>query len=156
MSFLAPSGSVSAELLRRRAAEPLRPSVAQEVPGGLFGDLLGQRELLPRRAEEFPALFTAREKTPALFAVVEHGPGPTAERYAAEHKRFLEQHNPAVLHQQSDPASYLSSVGQQAAEMYRHLMYQHDRRRLSDTVAASREALRPVRSLVVRSEPVLE
>ena len=50
---------------------------------------------------------------------------PLAEKYAAEHKRFLEAHNPSVLHQQSDPTSYLSSVGQTAAEMYRHLMHQH-------------------------------
>ena len=40
---------------------------------------------------------------------------PMAERFAAEHKRFLEQHDPSVLSQQSDPTSYLSSVGQTVA-----------------------------------------
>ena len=40
---------------------------------------------------------------------------PKAERFAAEHKRFLEQHDPSVLSQLSDPASYLSSVGQTVA-----------------------------------------
>ena len=45
-----------------------------------------------------------------------------ADKYAAEHKRFLEEHNPAVLRGQSDPTSYLSSVGETAAEMFWHLM----------------------------------
>lgn len=39
---------------------------------------------------------------------------PMAERFAVEHKRFLEQH-PSVLSQQSDPTGYLSSVGQTVA-----------------------------------------
>jgi hypothetical protein len=52
---------------------------------------------------------------------------PLAERFAAEHKRFLEENNPSVLSQQSDPTSYLSSVGETAADRYRDLMYRHDR-----------------------------
>jgi hypothetical protein len=48
-----------------------------------------------------------------------------ADKYAAEHKRFLEDHNPSVLRGQSDADSYLSSVGRSAAEMFEHLMYQH-------------------------------
>ena len=50
------------------------------------------------------------------------------ERFALEHKRFLEEHNPSVLRGQSDADSYLSSVGQQAADMLEHLMIQaqHD------------------------------
>jgi hypothetical protein len=47
------------------------------------------------------------------------------ERFALEHKRFLEDHNPSVLRGQSDADSYLSSVGRSAAEMFEHLMYQH-------------------------------
>ena len=53
---------------------------------------------------------------------------PLAERFAAEHKRFLEENNPSVLRGLSDPTSYLSSVGQTAADMLEHLMVQavHD------------------------------
>ena len=53
---------------------------------------------------------------------------PMAERFAAEHKRFLEENNPSVLRGLSDPTSYLSSVGQTAADMLEHLMVQavHD------------------------------
>ena len=44
------------------------------------------------------------------------------ERFALEHKRFLEEHNPSVLHGQSDPDSYLSSVGRAAGERWDHVM----------------------------------
>jgi hypothetical protein len=47
------------------------------------------------------------------------------EKYAAEHKRFLEENNPSVLRGLSDPTSYLSSVGEQAAERYEDLMFRH-------------------------------
>jgi hypothetical protein len=50
---------------------------------------------------------------------------PTAKCFAAEHKRFLEEHNPAVLRGQSDPTSYLSSVGLTAADMLEQIMVQH-------------------------------
>ena len=52
---------------------------------------------------------------------------PRAERYAAEHKRFLQENRPDVWRQlqQKDPHSYLSSVGNQAAEMFRYLMHQY-------------------------------
>ena len=50
---------------------------------------------------------------------------PLAERFAAEHRRFLEEHNPSVLRGQSDPTSYLSSVGRSAAVTLEHLMSQH-------------------------------
>ena len=46
---------------------------------------------------------------------------PMAERFAAEHKRFLEEHNPSVLRGQSDRPA-ISSVGETAAEMFWHLM----------------------------------
>jgi hypothetical protein len=36
----------TAEFLRRRAAEPLRATQSQEIPRRLFGDLLGQTDLL--------------------------------------------------------------------------------------------------------------
>jgi len=49
------------------------------------------------------------------------------QRFAQEHKRFLEDNNPDVLRQQSDPTSYLSSVGNQAAERWEHLMSQYNR-----------------------------
>ena len=49
-----------------------------------------------------------------------------AQRYAEEHKRFLEEHNPDVLRKQSDPTSYLSSVGQEAEDRHLHLMLQHN------------------------------
>ncbi len=47
---------------------------------------------------------------------------PLAERFAEEHRRFLEENNPRVLSQQDDPSSYLSSVGRQAAESWEHQM----------------------------------
>ena len=47
---------------------------------------------------------------------------PTALRYAAEHKWFLQENNPSVLSGQSDPTSYLYSVGSQAARRLEHLM----------------------------------
>ena len=43
-----------------------------------------------------------------------------------EHNQFLEAHNAGVLRQQSDSTSYLSSVGEEAAEMYDHLMSKHN------------------------------
>ena len=46
---------------------------------------------------------------------------PMAHRFA-EHKRFLEDNNPSVLRGQKDPNSYLSSVGEQASQMFRDLM----------------------------------
>lgn len=49
-----------------------------------------------------------------------------AKRFAEEHKRFLEEHNPAVLRGQYDQTSYLSSVGHQAAERYALLMMSHN------------------------------
>ena len=48
-----------------------------------------------------------------------------AKRYAEEHKRFLEENNPSVLRQQSDRHSYLSSVGQQAAQRFADQMFKH-------------------------------
>ena len=50
---------------------------------------------------------------------------PLEQRYADEHRRFLEENNPSVLSRQSDPSSYLSSVGETAAQMHRHLMFSH-------------------------------
>ncbi|HXW72555.1 MAG TPA: TnpV protein [Methylocella sp.] len=47
-----------------------------------------------------------------------------AKDYAEAHRKFLEENNPSVLRGQSDPNSYLSSVGQQAEEMFEHLMIQ--------------------------------
>jgi hypothetical protein len=52
---------------------------------------------------------------------------PLAERLAQEHERFLEEHNPSVLRGQSDRTSYLSSVGQQAADQVRFLVSQYRR-----------------------------
>lgn len=50
-----------------------------------------------------------------------------AKRYAEEHKRFLQEHRPDVWRrlQQDDPNSYLSSVGQQAAQRFMDLMSKH-------------------------------
>lgn len=52
-----------------------------------------------------------------------------AKEFAEEHKRFLVEHRPDVWRklQQSDPDSYLSSVGEQASDRYWTLMrqYQH-------------------------------
>jgi len=47
-----------------------------------------------------------------------------AKDHAEEHRKFLEENNPSVLRQQSDPNSYLSSVGEQAESMFEHLMSQ--------------------------------
>jgi hypothetical protein len=47
---------------------------------------------------------------------------PLAQRYAEEHRRFLEENNPTVLSGQDDPTSYLYSVGSQAAERLGHFM----------------------------------
>ena len=48
-----------------------------------------------------------------------------AQHYARLHKQFLEENNPSVLKGQPDRNSYLSSVGQQAEEMFEHLMTQY-------------------------------
>jgi hypothetical protein len=77
---------------------------------------------------------------------------PMAKRFAQEHKQFLERHNPSVLSQQSDPHSYLSSVGQEAAESFGHQMAKF---------ANSREVqklphLERVRALQNHRESVLE
>jgi hypothetical protein len=48
-----------------------------------------------------------------------------ADKYAAKHKRFLEENNPSVLRGLSDPTSISLRLGEQAAERYEHLMYQH-------------------------------
>ena len=48
---------------------------------------------------------------------------PLAERFAAEHRRFLEENNPSVLSKQDDPESYLSSAGSLAAESFRHQVH---------------------------------
>jgi Transposon-encoded protein TnpV len=47
-----------------------------------------------------------------------------AKVYAEQHRRFLEEKNPSVQRGQRDQNSYLSSVGQQAEEMFLHLMMQ--------------------------------
>jgi Transposon-encoded protein TnpV len=52
-------------------------------------------------------------------------PHPLAAKFGAEHKRFLEEHNPAVLRGLSDSTSYLSSVGETAADRCEHLMFQY-------------------------------
>lgn len=69
----------TAELLRRKSAEPMRASIPQEIPGGLFGDLLGQEELFrnvndvsEQQLRERPA-----RETPA--AVVASTPRATAQ-----------------------------------------------------------------------------
>jgi hypothetical protein len=48
-----------------------------------------------------------------------------AKDYAEEHRKFLEENNPSVLRGQKDPSSYLSLVGEQAEEMFEHLMIQY-------------------------------
>jgi hypothetical protein len=53
-----------------------------------------------------------------------------AEDYAKEHLRFLKENRPDVLKQlrkQGDLNSYLSSVGEQASEMFSTLMMQYKR-----------------------------
>jgi hypothetical protein len=56
-----------------------------------------------------------------------------AKDYAEEHRKFLEENNPSVLRGQKDPNSYLSLVGEQAEDMFGHLMMQrmHQVRNLS-------------------------
>ncbi len=49
----------------------------------------------------------------------------SAEEYADQHRKFLEENNPSVLHGLKDPNSYLSSVGQTAAERLEHIMSLH-------------------------------
>ena len=53
---------------------------------------------------------------------------PRAERYAAQHRQFLAENNPDVLRelkQSGDLNSYLSSVGEQAAQTFEQLMMRH-------------------------------
>jgi hypothetical protein len=53
---------------------------------------------------------------------------PLAMRYAEEHERFLRENKPAVLrglHRSGDLDSYLSSVGEQAAERFEMMMRQY-------------------------------
>jgi Transposon-encoded protein TnpV len=53
---------------------------------------------------------------------------PTARQYAEEHRRFLEENNPGVLdglRQSGSLDSYLSSVGEEASQMFDHLMNQY-------------------------------
>jgi hypothetical protein len=50
---------------------------------------------------------------------------PLVQRFADEHRLFLEDNNPDVLRQQDDPTSYIYSVGSQAAERWEHLMSQY-------------------------------
>jgi hypothetical protein len=47
-----------------------------------------------------------------------------AEDYAEQHRRFLVENNPSVLRGQKDPSGYLSLVGEQAEEMFGHMMMQ--------------------------------
>jgi hypothetical protein len=54
-----------------------------------------------------------------------------AKDYAEEHRKFLVENNPSVLSGQKDQNSYLSLVGQQAEEMFEHLMTQR-RRQVQD------------------------
>ena len=52
-----------------------------------------------------------------------------AERYAQEHKRFLEENRPDVLEQlrqSGDLNSYLSSVGEQARDRYAAALAQYN------------------------------
>ena len=52
---------------------------------------------------------------------------PAAERYAQEHRKFLEENNPTVLEglrQSGELDSYLFVVGDQANEMFMTLMKQ--------------------------------
>lgn len=51
-----------------------------------------------------------------------------AQKFADQHLKFLQEHNPAALQEirrSGDLNSYLSSVGQQAEEMYLNLMHQY-------------------------------
>jgi hypothetical protein len=57
---------------------------------------------------------------------------PSAAEYAQDHLKFLKEERPDVLdqlRQSSDLNSYLSSVGEEAEQMYDDLMrlYQHSR-----------------------------
>jgi hypothetical protein len=47
-----------------------------------------------------------------------------AKDYAEEHRKFLVENNPSVLSGQKDQSSFLSMVGEQAEEMFLHLMMQ--------------------------------
>ena len=51
----------------------------------------------------------------------------TAQRFSDEHHRFLKENRPDVLRQfqPHDLTSYLSSVGEQASEMFLTLMMQY-------------------------------
>lgn len=49
---------------------------------------------------------------------------PLVQRFADEHRKWLENNNPEFLRQQSDQTSYLYSVGSEAAERWEHLMSQ--------------------------------
>lgn len=44
-----------------------------------------------------------------------------AKGYAQAHKKFLEQHNPALLKSQPDPQAYCSQVGREAAQAHSQL-----------------------------------
>jgi hypothetical protein len=53
---------------------------------------------------------------------VEETLDPLVQRFADEHRKFLENNNPEFLRQQSDPTSYLYSVGMEAAERWEDMM----------------------------------
>lgn len=53
-------------MAKRRAAQPLGARVPQEMPGGLFGDLLGQEELFPKTPAELVAPTPRREGAPGV------------------------------------------------------------------------------------------
>lgn len=49
-----------------------------------------------------------------------------SQMFAEEHKKFLEENAPDVLSKQSNQKNYLSSVGEQATEMFDNLMMQYN------------------------------
>jgi hypothetical protein len=77
------------------------------------------RRALPTDADDAPG--SSRQQKPTLLGT-EGTVDPLAERYAEEHRRFLDENNPSVLRGQSDLHSYLSSVGEAAAERLEHQM----------------------------------
>jgi hypothetical protein len=81
----------------------------------------------PVLSRTFPRKDALRSQPKPTLLEMEGTMDPLAERYVLEHKRFLEDNNPDVLRQLSDPTSYLSSVGSQAAERWEHLMSQYNR-----------------------------
>jgi hypothetical protein len=87
------------------------------------------RRMLAMKTQQ--ALSSARGSANSLAAKAEQAVAdqdPAAKRWAEEHRRFLEENNPAVLadlRRQGDLNSYLSSVGESANEMESHLMSQY-------------------------------